>query len=195
MDLNTIDLNDLGQLQKLQRALNELGAPDRDEGARLHAEKNAPSVSGQYSHLKFPAYTYHPYPRDMYSPDYPAAREALTRAQRIPARSMETGERDAAVIQAERELRLAVMSVGDEAQESDAKNRGWSNTPDEAKAACERRARGVAQAAAEANYDDRHLGEKARAEREAIDADHDGHLVEVPETPRAGARTRVAVGK
>lgn len=193
MDLSTIDLTNIEQLQRLQRALNELGAPDKEEGARLHAEKNAPSVSGIYSHLKFPAYQFKPYPREMYSPDYPACREELARAQRIPARGVDTADRDAAVLLAERELRLTVKAVHTDEQEAEAKNLGWSNTPDEAKAEKERRDRGTARSAAEANYDDRHLGEKARTEREAIDADHDGHLIEVPETAKPGPRRRVTI--
>ena len=95
--------------------------------------------------------------------------------------------------QAERAVREAVKAVFDDAQYSEAKNCGWCDTPTEAKAALEVRARGVARSAAEAAYDDRRLGEGARAEREAIDADHDGHLVEIAETPKPGPRTRIAV--
>lgn len=193
MDLTTIDLTDLEALQKLQRALNELGQPDKDEGARLHAEKNAPSVSGIYSHLKFPPYTFKPYPRALYSPEYPKAKEAFDRAVMIPARGTDTGARDMEITLAQRALNVCTKTVHTEEQYAEARGAGWCDSPMAAVAAKEQADRGIAQSAAESNYDDRNIGEKAKAEREAIDDEHDGHLVEIPAPKKRGPSTRVVL--
>lgn len=192
MDLSQINVEDLQQLAKLKRALDDLGKPDPDAGARLHAEKNSPAVSGLYSELRFPPYEYREFPRMVYHAEYLDARTQLDLAQRMILPRGEDQAKEAAIKTAERRLKECTRIV-----QSDDEMRTlgslWGLTPDEAKGKKEGYERDIAQAAAEAAYDDRRLGDLAKRERDAIDADHEGHLVEVPETPKAGPRTRVTV--
>lgn len=188
-----IDLTNLRDLERLQKALSELGAPDPDQGARLHAEKNSPAVSGMYAELKFPPYQFRPYPKMLYSADYLDACAEYDRALRIVSRG-DDQTRDLAIKQAQYRKDQATRTVESEEQEEALAGAGWADTPQRAKEKKEALERAVAQAAAEAAYADRNMGELARREREAIDADHEGHLVEVPETPKGPRGTRVKVG-
>ncbi len=75
----------------------------------------------------------------------------------------------------EEDLRLAI-------------GQGWATTPDGVKAAERRVNMAIADSAAERTYDDRHLGGKAKAELDAIEAASDLHVVEVPVARKDGKR-------
>lgn len=75
-----------------------------------------------------------------------------------------------------------------------AKGEGWCDTPDLAKAAAEKFNTAISNAAAERNFDDRRLSDKAKAEVEKIEGEHFGHLPEIPRQPvkKRGRRVKVA---
>ncbi len=173
------------------------GGPNPDEGARLHAEKNAPWVSGIYTHLHFPPYQFRAYPKMLYHPSYGEARAAMDKAIRIPARGTEDGARAQAMMEAQRALDESMRIVQTE-DEAAALAGAWFDTPQAAAAAKEQWAQEIAAAAAHAAYEDRRLGPQAKAERQAADAAAEDHLVEIPEQPRTRRQTdadRLAVGQ
>lgn len=61
---------------------------------------------------------------------------------------------------------------------------GWRNSPKEALEWRERLEKQIGDAAAERNFRDRNMSEKALAEVEKAEAEHFGHLPEIPEQPR-----------
>jgi hypothetical protein len=182
MALDAVSRQELDRFKRLLDQLPELGAPDPDEGARLHAEKNAPWVNGQYSHLKFPPYVKTEYPKMLYGLGYGEAVKLQQRALRIPARGTEDGERAQALLEAQRAIDVSIRIVHDEDEEALCAG-AWYASPQEADAAKEAHAQAIAQAAAESNWDDRRLGPKAAAERKQRDEEAEDHLVEVAETP------------
>ncbi len=74
--------------------------------------------------------------------------------------------------------------VNDEVEYSRAHEDGWRDSPDEAVAHVLSRDQAVSTAAAERNYADRNMSEKARAEIAEALSNADGHLAEIPERPR-----------
>lgn len=160
---------------------------DFDEGARLHATKNAPWINGPYTHLPpeilQPRYVYKEFPKALYSTGYEAARLALDQAYMIPARGSDDVERKRAVEAAERELTKHTCEVKSQA-EQDALAGAWFESPAAAVAAKASWDREVALAAAHREYEDRNLGDVARREMRAFDEAADGHTPEIPETPK-----------
>lgn len=75
--------------------------------------------------------------------------------------------------------------VRSEAEEAEALERGWRVTQKEALERHEAKERALADAAAHRHYEDRNMGELARAEAEAADASTVEHLPEIPEARRA----------
>jgi hypothetical protein len=168
--------------------LPDLGGPNPDLGAQLHAEKNAPWINGTYSHLKFPPFRPAEYPKMLYSSRYGDARKAYEAALRIPARGTEDGLRAQALLEADRDLKAAVCIVQD-ADEERKRHGAWYETPTAAEVAKEAMAQAVAQAAAESSYADRRLSPAAQAERAAYDAESEDHVVDVP-APRKRSHHR-----
>ena len=76
--------------------------------------------------------------------------------------------------------------VNDEAEYKRAKDEGWRETPKDAMEFREALEKAIGDAAAERNYRDRNMGEKAKEEVAAAEAEHFGHLAEIPEKPRRG---------
>jgi hypothetical protein len=88
-------------------------------------------------------------------------------------------------------MQQCVRVVQTDAEERSAVETGlWAPTADEATAMRERREQAIAEAAAVSRYDDRRLSATALAERDAIDAESEAHLVEVPEQRRGPGRPR-----
>ena len=173
----------LTQLQKELEALRAIQTQeDFDEGARLHAEKNAPWVSGMYSHLKFPVYQYREFPKVLYHTDYRAAKQAWDAAHTMLV-SGNDQSRELAIKAATREIDKTVVTVSDKNEEARYLASGdWAVTP---AAAEERRIandNALAVEAAHLNYEDRNLTGAALAERERADDMSDGHLVDVTAT-------------
>lgn len=155
---------------------------DFDEGARLHNEKNAPWKNGQYSHLegKYEPYVYRPYPRMLYNAAYEPACLAYEEALRIPARGSEEGARQhaiAAALKAKTDATCIVQNLTDEAAK---RTRGWYLSPTDAVAAtkAELDARHLAQAHRE--YEDRNMGDQAKAEMRAHDDAAGDFTPEIP---------------
>lgn len=178
----------LAALQKELDALSRIKTQeDFDEGARLHAEKNAPWVNGMYSHLRFDPYVYQEYPKALYRPEFLGAMQEVQDAKRLPG--VTDTERQAGVKEAERILAQYVCLVTDASDELLRKGQGWHNSPDAAVAAHKAEQDEIAVQAAHLAYEDRNLGELAKRERDAADDASEGHLVEV-KTPK---RQRVTV--
>lgn len=184
----------MSSLQELREQLAELERADiqrqSDEGARLHAEKNSPSVAGTYSHLRFEPYQYRPYPKMLFNADYEPACVEYERALRMIVSGTDQS-RDLAVQMAQRRKDAATRIVKT-AEEHQAAGSLWQESPALAKAALEMMERQIAEAAAVAAFDDKRLGPLAQAERRAADDASEGHLVEVAETPRR-PRARASV--
>lgn len=167
----------------------EGGSPSEQiDGAKLHAEKNAPWVNGAYSHLRFPPPArpgdpdFQAYPKVLFSAEYTRADEQYRNALRLRARR--GMEDEAAVLIADASTtRDGCMRWVNDAAEEAALGASWQETPAKALAMRETLDRAVAQAAAESNYDDRRMGTLAKAERDAADAASPEHLVELPRTP------------
>lgn len=165
---------------------------DYDEGARLHAEKNAPWVNGMYTHLKFPPYVFQAFPKMLYSLQYEAACLAYDQACLIPARGSDEAAREAAMRIAQRHKDAAIKIVHSQA-EQDALAGGFYESPAAAVAAQHAFDNAIATAAAHREYEDRNMGEQARAEMRAVDDAADHFVAEVPERKKPGPRAKVMV--
>lgn len=171
----------LAQLQKELDALQQQQTQeDFDEGARLHTEKNAPWVSGMYSHLKFPPYQYREYPRAMYHLGYAAAKREWDAAHSMIVAGNDLS-RELAIREANREIDKFVCTVQNETEER-ALDGNWARTPPAAEAKRLALEAEMATAAGHLNYEDRNLTGPALAERELADELSDGHLTDVTET-------------
>ena len=191
-----LDQHDRDELNRFRRMLDqmpELGGPDPDEGARLHREKNAPWVSGQYSHL--PPSVLHPplvpreYPKMLFSPKYGEAQKAMQSAMRIAARGTEDAAREQAMKEAQYQLKQATRIVDDVDQERMLSG-AFFETPGLAEEARVRDEEYIAQQAAESAWQDRNLMGAAKREREEYDANAEGHVVDVPAPRRGPGRPR-----
>ena len=183
------DLNDLNaKLDALQKVKTQ---EDFDEGARLHREKNAPWISGPYTHLGpavlNPPYTFKMYPKAVYHPDYNDARKAVNDAYGMPAYGSDEAERKKAIYLAEKWLEQTTKKVNNEAEHNLVRGT-WFDTPTEAQAAKVDAQRETAVQAAHLAYEDRHLGDVAKREREEADELADDHLVDVTQTLKAKKR-------
>jgi hypothetical protein len=160
------------------------------DGGQLHAEKNAPWVNGAFTHLRFPAWSFVPYPKVLYNAQWLRAdeqyRDALNRRVR-PGQEDDYRE----MLANATTMRASCRRIVENSDEEHALGAGWAETPALAVAAQEQLDRAVARAAAESNYDDRNLSALAKAERDNADAVSEGHLVEVPRTPLAPKGKRV----
>lgn len=185
---------DLGGLspQQLARliAFAQAGDDEQVNSQELHDAKNAPWVNGEYAHLLDahghlkgqPPYVHQAYPKMLYSAGYTKAAAAYVNARGMRAKRGDDEEREyliAVALQARDDCTRTVHDPGEQA----ALGPMWCETPAEAAAAQEKLELDIARAAAESNFDDRNMGELAKREREVIDENSDGHLVEVAQTP------------
>lgn len=143
------------------------------ESARLHYKKNQPDRPD----IDFPPYRFMPFPCALYR------REGDEIVNRLCGVNDYDG--DGNLVEALRqrnEAQLAAL-LGD----------GWVDTPADVNKARRAAELDIARAAAMSAYEDKNLGEKARAEREAVDLASDDHVVDVPtarEKNRAAKETR-----
>ena len=75
------------------------------------------------------------------------------------------------------------QTAADEAEAANLYSRGFYNGLAEAAAALAASEQADAVLAANRNYNDRNMSEKAKAESAAAEDAHDGHLPSIPETP------------
>lgn len=178
------------QLRQLREQLDALSRiktqEDFDEGARLHVEKNAPWVSGMYTHLRFDPYVFQEYPKAMHAPDFMRARAEAQTARFLTG--VTDQERQEAIKEAERVVALHTCLVPDAGAERIKAGQGWDASPEKAAAWQKAAEDEIAVQAAHLAYEDRHLGDLARREREAADDASEGHLVEVPVAKRKPGR-------
>lgn len=76
--------------------------------------------------------------------------------------------------------------VNSEEEEKRAMEEGWRATPQGAMEWRESLEKAIGQAAAERNYRDRSMGEKAKEEAAQVEAETFGHVAEIPEAKRRG---------
>lgn len=173
------------RLKRLQEELDLLKKietqEDFDEGARLHAEKNAPWVNGPYSHLRFEPYVFQEFPKMLYSLDYEPACLAVDQAYMIYGRGSEDNERNAAITLAEKRKREATRIVRSRQEQHSAV--GWFESPTAAVDAKQQLQRDIEVAEAHRHYDDRNLGEVAAREANAFDEAAGDFTPVIPETP------------
>ena len=177
------------RLDQLEAMDPNAGESDRDRGERLHMEKNAPGVNGIYSHLRFPPYVMAEYPKMLYAPSYGAAKAAMDSAMRIPGRGTEDAAREQAIRAAQYQLTQATRIVRD-AEDERMHSGTWFESPQLAEEARVREEEYVAQQAAESNWTDRNLIGAAKRERDAYDAEAEGHVMDVPAPKRSYTRRK-----
>jgi hypothetical protein len=98
---------------------------------------------------------------------------------------------DRACLEATRFSEACQRIVNDEAEHKRARDEGWRDNPKEAMEFREALEKAVGDAAAERNFRDRNMSEKAKEESAAAEAEHFGHLPEIPEKPRRGRPRKV----
>jgi len=81
--------------------------------------------------------------------------------------------------------------VRSESERREARDQGYADTPEDAKAAQKRLNDAVALAAAERAYDDRNLGDKAKAELEAAEDSVEHHVLDPKIRRGAGGKIHV----
>lgn len=202
LDFSTLTDDDKRELVKMVQTaqlLEEQDKIDKQQGATLHNEKNAPWSPGGYYEKALKSLPPNPslqgtpkqYPKMLYSVDYPAAQREYQAALRFRERRDMAGERDELIKRAEHAMQGATLTVRSAAEEQQARDSSlWHPTGAAAIAAEERRQQDIAEAALVARHDDRRLSPAAMAERDAAEAASEGHLVEVPEQKRGPGRPR-----
>lgn len=176
------------QIKELRDRLDALAQvqtqEEFDEGARLHNLKNAPWVSGMYSHLPHdvlhPRYAFQAYPAAMYHVGYAAAMRQVEEANgmRVAGSDM---SRDLAIKGAMAELDKYICIAKTEAEERMRLGSGlWASSPDAAETLRLQLEADRATAAGHLAYENRNLIGKAKEELDAADAAADDHLVDVP---------------
>jgi hypothetical protein len=129
------------------------------------AEFSPQSAYGQEMAKWNKPYTHQPFPKMLY--------RAKTDGSRITLSDSPSGE----IAQG------CTLVVNNEAEMRRAKDEGWREGPKEALEHQLALQKAVSDAAAERNFRDRNMGEKAKAESAAAEAEADGHLGEIPEQP------------
>lgn len=176
---------------------------------RLHRKKNTPIAPD----IEYPSYRFRPYPCALYRQWTDEARER--ELMRVSAKYMLDMQKRSDVLTAESlvgqfETRLVgeadyiehrdsdevisqIRERNDKAK-ADLLEQGWAERPDLVKEAAAKLRMKVATLAAERQFEDRRLGEKAAAELEAIDDASEDHVVDVP-AARRELRERGALKK
>ena len=134
-----------------------------------------------------------------YNPDAPENRypRMLYMAQRRPDGVVSVGEPDDHAFSnvtgaGEQFNRRCQLIVRGEQEETAALERGWRRSATEALERFESKEKHIADAAAHRSYEDRNMGEKAKAEVAAAEAETVEHVAEVPEKRRVGRPRKVA---
>lgn len=171
-----------------------------EQSLRLHFKKNQPEKPD----IDFPPYRFMPYPAAMYREWTEANRKLELRriAGRLSLNLSNPIDFERADVElAEYESRqVGVRDVDDDGHvdqqlrdKNDADHRvllgqGWADTPSGVKDAKDKQNKALALAAAHRNYEDRNMGELAKAEAEAIDDAADDHVPEIPQAAKNGRR-------
>lgn len=135
-------------------------------------------------------YTYRPYPKMLYRAEHYKGK-AVCMATEPNARDFyDDNEFSRAAEDARRFTERCQMIVGNDSERSKAFENGWRESPAEAVAYLLERDGKHATEAAHRAHDDRNMGELAKRELAAVEAQTDGHLAEVPEQRRRRGRPR-----
>lgn len=130
-------------------------------------------------------YVYRPYPAMLYKAEQiPTNGKWATSMAPPPNFGFNTSEDwDRACQQAAHFTRGCQLIVNDATEHKRMREEGWRDTPQEAMEFLEKLEKAVGDAAAERNWQDRNMGEKAREESDQIQADTFGHVPSIPEQP------------
>jgi hypothetical protein len=177
-------------LNERARELNLMVPEPELTGKALHDAKNAPWINGMYSKLVFPKYEYRAFPKMLFNAGYVTACEKYERVVRMRIRQDQQQDYIVWLADAQRDKDEATKTVRDARELEMAWAQGWRESPQAAVDWQKALDAEIAQAAAESAYADRHMGEKAKAERERFDERADEHVVDVPAPKKPGPRTR-----
>lgn len=142
-------------------------------------------------------YVYREFPKMMYLARQIPGNGKWATSQEAPAffGFRDQNEWDRACQQAMQFTTSCQRTVNDDRERERARNEGWRDTPQEAVEFREALDKAIGDAAAERNYRDKSMSEKALAESAAAEAEHFGHLPEIPEKPVVKAHKGWPKGK
>lgn len=126
----------------------------------LHFRKNRPAGPD----IDFPQYVFRPYPTAMYTKKDDEIVSVLVGVDDTDARGNVNPQ----------------LRERNDRERAEKAAQGWADHPNGIKDAQEVVRAAVRQAAAERAFDDRHLGEQARAELEAVEDAAEDHVLDVP---------------
>jgi len=133
--------------------------------------------------------TRRPYPRMLYKASQTSSGKWAT-SLAPPSRFgfRDENEWDRACQEAHRfnESNQKIVANEAEHRKAEESGEGWRDSQKEAMEFREALESAIGRAAAERNWQDRNMGEKAKAESAAAEAEHFGHLPEIKEKPRRG---------
>lgn len=132
-------------------------------------------------------YTFRPYPRMMFMARQTPSGKWDTALQ-PPAQFgfRDVNEWDRACMEAQKFTESCQRVVNDETEHKRAKDEGWRDTPTDALDFRNALEKAVGDAAAERNFRDRNMSEKAKEEVAQVEAETFGHLAEIPEAKKRG---------
>lgn len=155
---------------------------------RLHLEHNGPIRPPTRGRPR--PYVYQPFPACMYR-EWDESGRAKMERKLARDLGMDLNDRRQALMVDEAMPRFDSCVVEDESQQERRLADGWARNPDEVKAAKRQYEMNIAKAATERAYDDRHLGEKARTELDAVEAAAEDHVLDVPVPKKRGRKPKV----
>lgn len=134
----------------------------------LHFRKNRANGPD----IDFPPYVFRPYPTAMYTREDGEIVSCLIGQDDTDARGTVNPQ----------------LRARNDREKAEKVAQGWADHPDGIKDAREVVRAAVRQAAAERAFDDRHLSEKANAELDAVEADAEDHVLDVPSPKKKPGR-------
>jgi hypothetical protein len=144
-------------------------------------------------------YVYRPYPAMLYKADHLPGSGKWATAMAPPRNFgfQSSDDWDRACQEAAQFTKNCQLIVNDATAHKKAREEGWRDTPDEAMEFRAKLDKIIGDAAAERNWEDRRMTDKAKAESDQIQADTFGHMPEIPAQPikRRGGRPKGSKNK
>jgi len=139
-------------------------------------------------------YKFRPFPAMMYQARQQPGSGKWATTMDVPSQFgfRDVSEWDRACQEAARFNESCQRTVMDADEAKRATDEGWRPTPGEAMAFRDSLEKAISEAAAERNWRDRNVSEKAKEEVAVAEASNFGHLAEIPEKPKARRGKRIA---
>lgn len=165
------------------------GRDAEEEATRLHFLKNRPDRP-ELEAGDFPPYHRYPFPTCIYR--QPPGTELESRSVGVLDIDVEVVEsrRPEGVHKAYRFHVNEQLRAQNERELKRWIDNGWTTDPAKVREATDRQNKTLAFAAAERAYDDRHLGEQARRELDAVEDAADDHVLDVPAPKKRPGRPK-----